>query len=134
VAIIQDHVSVNNAAISQICSAAGVRLFDINALLRRAATPGAGIVVGGVELNANFLSGGIFSYDGVHPSDLGYALVANEWIAAINAAGGSLLPVDLSPYMGVSGAAVRQAQLGRVEFSAEAAQQLLAVFPRVDGR
>ena len=36
----------------------------------------------------------------MHPNELGYAIVANEWIAAINAAGGSLPAVNLGAYVG----------------------------------
>jgi lysophospholipase L1-like esterase len=128
-AFIQDHVRVNNASIREICAAAGIPVVDVNALLTRAA--GEGIVVGGVSYTSDFLSGGLFSYDGVHPSDLGYAIVANEWIRAINANGGNLAEVNLRPFMGVSAQSRRQ---GPVEFSQEAWESLLRLFGRVDAR
>ena len=39
-------------------------------------------------------------YDGVHPGDLGYAVLTNEWIRLINTqvAAGSLPEVDLKAY------------------------------------
>jgi len=42
-----------------------------------------GIPVGGKLLNVKFL-GGLFSLDGVHPTDTGYAVVANHFIRKLN--------------------------------------------------
>ncbi len=36
-------------------------------------------------LTAAYISGGLFSLDGVHPSNVGYAVLANEFIKAVNA-------------------------------------------------
>lgn len=130
VATIRDHVNVNNQSIRDICQAAGIPVFNLNGLLTEMATTGRDI--GGVRLTSSFLTGGVFSYDGVHPTDLGYAVLANEWIAVINANGGSLPPVDLGPYLGVSAARARRPHAGEFEFSSEAQQMLEAVFARVD--
>ena len=43
-----------------------------------------GYSIGGITLTTSFLTGGIFSYDGVHPSTIGYTIVASEFINAIN--------------------------------------------------
>ncbi|HEU0092705.1 MAG TPA: SGNH/GDSL hydrolase family protein, partial [Vicinamibacteria bacterium] len=102
IAIIQDHVAANNQAIREICGAANIPVLDVNGLLRELATTGRH--VGGITLNSAFLSGGVFSYDGIHPNDVGYALMANEFIRVINASGGSLTPVDLAAVLGVTGA------------------------------
>jgi lysophospholipase L1-like esterase len=139
VGIIRDHVVQNNQAIRDICGAASIPIVDVNSLLNEVATSGR--VVGGVELTAAFLTGGIFSYDGVHPTPLGYALVANEWIRVINEElGGELEPVDLGPFLGVtsgSAAAAASSPLRRTppfEFSAEAYRALLDAFPTLDRR
>jgi lysophospholipase L1-like esterase len=129
VAIIRDHVTVNNQSIRDICAAAGIPVFDLNGLLTEVATTGRDI--GGVRLTASFLTGGVFGYDGVHPTDLGYAVLANEWIGVINANGGSLPLVDLGPYLGVSASARPKTATG-FEFSTEAQQMLEALFPRLD--
>lgn len=42
-----------------------------------------GVVEGGQHLTTQFL-GGLFSLDGVHPSNTGYALFANEFITTLN--------------------------------------------------
>ncbi len=51
-----------------------------------------GLHYGGIEIGKAFLTGGLFSYDGVHPTDLGYSIIANEFIRTINGAYGSDIP------------------------------------------
>jgi hypothetical protein len=59
-----------------------------------------GVEMGGIKLTTAFLTGGIFSYDGAHPQQIGYGLIANEWIKAINAQFGMAIPVvSLRPLM-----------------------------------
>lgn len=135
--IIKAHVDANNAAIEEICRAAGVPVVDINGLLQEVATRGR--VVGGITLTGSFLTGGIFSYDGVHPTELGYAITANEWIRVINSNGGKLAEVDLMPFLRVRSAAAAQAAealSGRPApvFSLEAWESLREIFPPVQQR
>jgi lysophospholipase L1-like esterase len=142
IAIIQDHVAANNQAIREICGAANIPVLDVNGLLRELATTGRH--VGGITLNSAFLSGGVFSYDGIHPNDVGYALMANEFIRVINASGGSLPPVDLGAVLGVTGAAAGGVSASAqrpspsewvpFEFSMDAYANLLEAFPRLDRR
>jgi lysophospholipase L1-like esterase len=134
VAIIREHVAANNQAIREICQAASIPVVDLHGLLNEIATQGRH--VGGVTLTSAFLSGGLFSYDGVHLTDLGYALVANEWIEVINANGGALPLVDLGPYLGVTAAPAassrRENPYRAFEFTPEAYNGLLAAFPEVN--
>jgi hypothetical protein len=53
-----------------------------------------GYHVGGLTLTSTYVTGGIFSYDGVHPSTIGYTLIADEFVKAINAnaPGGAQIP------------------------------------------
>jgi lysophospholipase L1-like esterase len=131
-ATIVDRVTVNNQAIHDICQAASVPVIDMNAILRELGTQGR--VVGGIRYTSSFLSGGIFSYDGVHPTDMGYAIVANEWIGLMNANGGALDEVDLLPYTGVKAAVTSSAVIPHTawEFTPEAYAGLLAAFPPLD--
>jgi lysophospholipase L1-like esterase len=134
-AIIRDHVNADNQAISDICGAAGIPVVDVNGLLRSAATDG--LAVGGVRFTSDFLSGGLFGYDGVHPTELGYAMVANEWIDAINGLGGSVPRVNLDPF--VFGTQARRARAASrrhtpFEFTQKAWDALLTVFPPVSPR
>jgi lysophospholipase L1-like esterase len=144
VAAIRDRVEADNRAIAEICSAAGIPVLDVNALLKEFA--GSGRDLGGVALTSAFLTGGIFSYDGIHLTDLGYAILANEWIALINRRGGSLPLVNLGPYFGLAATStgagrVAAASGGRTptvvpafEFSQEAVDTLRALFPPLDRR
>ena len=53
-----------------------------------------------MTVNAAFLSGGLISYDGVHPTSLGYAVWADEMVRFINANYGTTIPrPDLSAYL-----------------------------------
>ena len=48
-----------------------------------------GIVANNYTLTSAYVTGGTFSLDGVHPSPRGYALIANEFLKAINTEYGS---------------------------------------------
>ncbi len=52
----------------------------------------AGIKWDGADFNAEFVSGGFFSLDGYHPNQKGYALIANEFIKAINIKYNAVIP------------------------------------------
>jgi lysophospholipase L1-like esterase len=52
-----------------------------------------GIVIAGEKYTADYITGEIFSLDGVHPSDRGYGIVANEYIKVINASFGMNVPL-----------------------------------------
>jgi hypothetical protein len=101
VSFLRDRVNANNAAIAEICQAASIPVVDVNRFYRDILS--GGYVVGGVVLRGSFLTGGLISLDGVHPTDLGYAILANEWIRVINQSGGDLEPVDLGPFTGMVG-------------------------------
>lgn len=134
-AVIKDRVTVNNQAIAQICQAANIPVLDINGLMRDVAQNGR--TIGGVTFTGAYLTGGIFSYDGVHPTDLGYAITANEWIRLLNANGAALPEVDLAPFVGLAtnvSASSRRVPHTAWEFTDEAQESLLAVFPRLDGK
>jgi hypothetical protein len=76
-----------------------------------------GVTINGFTATTAYL-GGLFSLDGIHPTNTGYALLANQYIGTINAAlKTSITPVDVTsiasadplfpPNIKVSGAAVR---------------------------
>lgn len=94
---IASRVAAYNDIIRSVASANGAALVDINALFSNIAARGVGF--GGISYTAAFLTGGIFSYDGVHPTPFGYAFLANEFIKAINRQyGGRIAQVDLFPF------------------------------------
>lgn len=76
-----------NATIQSIASAKGLAFVDANALMTRVAN--GGITADNFTVTSNYVTGGGFSLDGVHPSPRGYALISNEFIKAINATYGS---------------------------------------------
>jgi lysophospholipase L1-like esterase len=130
IAAIRARTAQYNAVITSVASQRDAALFDASAWLTRVAT--TGIQVGGVTLTEDFLTGGLFSYDGVHPNAIGYALVANLFIEAINDKfGAEIPPVNLLPFLfGTAGtssatAASDAAATGPwVHFSHEAWQNL----------
>jgi len=97
-AAIQDRVNHFNATIAAVANDRGAALVDANAALRQLST--TGVNVGGITYTSAFLTGGVFGYDGVHPTAFGYAYVANLFIDAINAKfGGDIPEVDLLPFV-----------------------------------
>jgi hypothetical protein len=99
VAIARTFTDQYNAAIQSIADAKGLAFVDANAYLK---TFTSGIKFNGVDLNPTFVTGGGFGLDGVHPTPRGYALIANEFIKAINLKYGSTLPyLDILQYRSV---------------------------------
>ncbi len=82
VAIAQQAVADFNNAIASLASARGIAVVDVNSFFND--LKANGLPIAGLEFTADFLTGGLFSLDGVHPSDLGYAIIANEFIKTIN--------------------------------------------------
>ncbi|MCX8056677.1 MAG: SGNH/GDSL hydrolase family protein [Ignavibacteria bacterium] len=78
-----------NSVISSVASSKGFGLVDANALLNSART---GITVNGIRFTTQFVTGGLFSLDGVHPTSRGYAIIANEFIKVINQKWGANIP------------------------------------------
>jgi hypothetical protein len=98
VATIKAHVDAYNNTILTLANSKGLAFVDANAVLRNVATNG--IAVGGIDFSSAFLTGGIFGYDGVHPTAFGYAYIANLFIDAINTNYGGAIPeVDLYPFI-----------------------------------
>jgi GDSL-like Lipase/Acylhydrolase len=97
VANAQDFVNSYNATIKSVAEAKGLAVFDAYTFLNT--LKGSGIQYDGTTLNSAYISGKVFSLDGVHLTPMGYAVVANEFIKVINAKYGSTLPtVSLGNY------------------------------------
>ena len=62
-------------------------LFDSKALLEDLLN--GGIRFGNFHATTSYVTGGVFSLDGIHPSARGYALIANGFLEAINTTYGS---------------------------------------------
>jgi hypothetical protein len=71
-----------NATIAAQISGAGGVLIDTFAIF--AELNQHGFHVGGLTLSTNLLTGGIVSADGIHPSTIGYSIVASAFIQGMN--------------------------------------------------
>ena len=88
--------------------------------------------IGGVALSTSFLTGGFYGYDGFHPSDLGYGLIANVYLEAVDRTFGSRLGlVDLFPLMFGPDASPRSlvsaAEAAQAQWTSEAEDNLRAL-------
>lgn len=86
-------VAQYNATIQTIASSSGFALVDINnifnSILAEFSSTGNGYTSDGVTLRP--VPGSLFSFDGIHPSNRGSAVIANETIKVINDSFGSNL-------------------------------------------
>lgn len=90
-----------NTIISGLASSKGLAFVDANSKMKEL-SQSSGIQFDGVRYTAKFVTGGTFSLDGVHLTGRGYAVIANEFIKAINNKYGSTLPmVNPNGYSGV---------------------------------
>ncbi len=86
-----------NATIKALAQANGLAFVDAQSTLAQVAN--GGIPFDGGVVTSQFVTGGGFSLDGVHPTPRGYALVANTIIDAINATYNSTVPkVNIGSY------------------------------------
>jgi lysophospholipase L1-like esterase len=90
-ATIQQRILDYNSAIVAAAGAHNVPVADIKGLFDRV---GNGTeFVGPFQITGAFITGGFFSLDGIHLTDIGYTLFADEYIKAINNAYGSHIPM-----------------------------------------
>lgn len=94
---IKQATNLFNDAISATATALDLGLVEIDAVLGR--LDNGGIAFDGGVITSDFVTGGAFSLDGIHLTPRGYAVVANEIIAEINAKYGSNVPkADVGAY------------------------------------
>ncbi|TSJ46601.1 hypothetical protein [Fluviicola chungangensis] len=79
--VIRNQIAEYNAVITTIAQNYNLALAKPNELVDKLQT---GIVYNGVTLSAKFVSGGAFSLDGIHFNPRGNAIIANEFIRALN--------------------------------------------------
>jgi hypothetical protein len=100
VTLTENAVTAFNTTIVSTANAKGLAVFDAYTFLKNIKSNG--LVTDGISLNSNYISGGLFSLDGVHLTPRGYAIVANEFIKAINTKYGSNIPLaDIAAYGGI---------------------------------
>ncbi len=79
---LKNYVKTYNETIEKTVNNYQMTLFDVNTYFNNLSENG--VYVGGVHLTTEFITGGLFSLDGVHPSSISYAILANEIIKLIN--------------------------------------------------
>ncbi|HEY8180928.1 MAG TPA: hypothetical protein VII32_01720, partial [Thermoanaerobaculia bacterium] len=92
--------------------------------------------VGPIVLNSSVITGGFFSLDGFHLTDMGYTLFADEFIKTINSAYGSHIPIaPLSDFLAnnlpLTASGLVFVPGSPYEISAEAAEVMQLFAPRV---
>jgi hypothetical protein len=100
ISLVSNAITAYNATLKSIAMSNKLAFVDVNAFMSSVKT---GIVFNGMGINSMFVSGGAFSLDGINLTPIGNALLANEFIKAINANYGSTIPqVNAGRFKGVS--------------------------------
>lgn len=100
VALTRDYVQSFNNTIKSVAASKGLAIFDAYTYLNQVKT--YGLAVDGIDFSSAYISGGLFSLDGVHLTPRGYAIIANEFIKAINSKYNSNIPLaSVSSYTGL---------------------------------
>lgn len=95
---IRSSLTAFNNELSNQVRGAGYELFDFHTLFNLIAQEGYNI--GGIDLRLDFLTGGLISLDGLHPTPLGHAVLANEIIRFLNRGLTQKIPlIDLRPFI-----------------------------------
>jgi lysophospholipase L1-like esterase len=89
VVTVQSQVTAFNQVIAAQAQAANATLVDINALFKQVTT--SGLTINGYTGTTSFL-GGFFALDGIHPTNTGYAVVANKFIDTMNSSINTKIP------------------------------------------
>ncbi len=89
--ILSDAIDGYNEIIARLAEQNDFALVDANSILEKFSSP-EGVEIGGITYSSDYITGGIFSLDGVHPNTLGYSITANAFIEAINVKYGSNIP------------------------------------------
>ena len=94
-ALIQQRTTEINSRIASVAASNGATVLDVHSLFDDIVAHGydAG---GGIVVTTTFLTGGLFSADGFHASNIGYAIVAKEILDHLNATNGTNFDLDLA--------------------------------------
>ena len=97
---VREATTAYNQVIRETASEKGLAHVDMHQRLQEA---GQGIYIDGIAFDASFITGGIFSLDGVHLSKRGSAIVASDFIEAINQQFNATIPkVAVSQVEGIA--------------------------------
>lgn len=99
VMVVRSKLNAFNAKLQSVATAKNLAFADLNSFYK---TMQPGLLYNGNTYKIDYLTGGIFSVDGIYPSPRGYAMISNVFIDAINAKYKSNLPpADVNAYPGV---------------------------------
>ncbi|PKP27846.1 MAG: hypothetical protein CVU06_00855 [Bacteroidetes bacterium HGW-Bacteroidetes-22] len=99
VAIINNATAAYNVVIKAAAESKGLALADMNSHLRNLKS---GLIYDGLTFTTTFVTGGVFSLDGVHLNQQGAAVVANFFIDAINKTYSASVPkAEVTQYPGI---------------------------------
>ncbi len=83
-------ISAFNGSIAAIAATNNAAVVDFNAFFN--GVKAHGVTVNGETFKTDYVSGGLFSLDGVHPTSKGYGILANQYIKTMNASFGMHVP------------------------------------------
>ncbi|PRY14861.1 GDSL-like lipase/acylhydrolase family protein [Pontibacter ummariensis] len=93
---VKNHTKLLNDAIAEIAAANNIPVFDVNAFFNSIK---GGFKIDEVTYSPAFISGNLFSLDGIHLTPRGYAIIANEFIRVANEYYNASIPtVDVTQY------------------------------------
>ncbi|NRA11525.1 MAG: hypothetical protein HRT57_06195, partial [Crocinitomicaceae bacterium] len=99
IAIIQAYIADFNTAITDFADINEFALADLKEVYENL---NSGLVYNGVSMSTEFVTGGAFSLDGLNLNPIGNALLANEFIKAINDQYNARIPLaPVTNYTGV---------------------------------
>lgn len=122
-------ITAYNNVIRTAAARLDIPVADVKGLFERlgsakVATP---LPLGPFFVNNSFIRGGLFSLDGVHLTDIGYALMANEFIKAINSGYKTKIPLaNISQFLANNDPALQSTN--SFSFGHEFAAQMISVF------
>lgn len=95
VLVVQNIINQYNQIISSLAVSHNFGVVDINSFFKslKAADQTGGILINGIRLKTEYVTGGLFSLDGVHPSSRAHGLIANEFIKVINSKFNASIPL-----------------------------------------
>lgn len=106
---IQAAIDGYDAAIASEAQARGFPLVDLRAIFQQVAANGYEFQ--GTTYTSDFVTGGLFSLDGVHPTDLAHGIVCNALIDVVNAAFGAAIPhLNLASVASPTSSSLRRAR------------------------
>ncbi len=99
VVVARAHINALNNEIRASAAAHGFFVVEMHSFMDKLVS---GMTFDGIDLSTKYIEGGAYSLDGLHPNTRGYAMIANEFIRAINLNfNATLQPVSVANYRGI---------------------------------